>query len=57
MQCFYATGIARGHLRGAVKIDFHLNNGLISNYEYSNGEGHVTNSIEPVDDVMIVATV
>jgi hypothetical protein len=26
-------------------------------YEYSSGDCHMTNSIEPVDDVMTVATV
>jgi hypothetical protein len=42
---------------GAIKIGFRLTNGLVSNYEYSNGDSHVTNSIEPTDDVMTVATI
>ena len=40
-----------------MKIEFCLTNGLVSNYEYSNGNGHVANSIEHVDDVITVAVV
>jgi hypothetical protein len=49
--------LERDHPQGAMKIEFCLTNGLVSNYEYSNRNGHVTNSIEPVDDVMTVAVV
>jgi hypothetical protein len=41
---------------GRNKIDFRLINGLVSNYQYSNGDAHVTNPIEPADNVMTVAT-
>ena len=51
MQCRYTARLERDHPLGAIKIDFSLTNRLVSNYEYSNG--HVTNSIEPTDDVMI----
>ena len=43
-----------GHPRCAIKIDFLLTKGLVSNYEYSNGDGNVSNSIEPVSDLMTV---
>ena len=46
--------VERGHPQSAIKIYFRLTNGLVSNYEYSNGDGHVTNSIEPVDDAVAV---
>jgi hypothetical protein len=35
--------------RGALNIDFRLSN------EYSNGDGHATNSIKTTDDVLTVA--
>jgi hypothetical protein len=57
MQCFYAARLEHCHPRGAIKINFCLTNGLISNYECSNGDGHMTNSIEPADDVMTFAAV
>ena len=38
IQCFYTAIIKCGHLRGAIKIDFRLTNGLLSNYEYSDGD-------------------
>jgi hypothetical protein len=57
MQCLYATRLEYVHPRGAIKIDFLLTNGLISNYKYSNGDGHVANSIKPTNDVMTVAAV
>ena len=53
----YATRRERGHPRGVIKLYVRLTNGLVSNYEYSNGDDHVTNSIEPSDDVMTVAIV
>jgi hypothetical protein len=31
--------------------------GLNSNYQYSKGDGNVTNSIEPTDDVLTVAAI
>jgi hypothetical protein len=43
MQCFYAARSERGHPWNAIKIDFRLTNGFVSNYD-----DHVTNSIEPV---------
>jgi len=52
MQCLYATGLKRGHPRAAIKIDICLTNGLVFNFDNSNGDGHVTISIEPADDVM-----
>ena len=46
MQCFYAAAI-----HGAQsKTTLFLPSGLVYNYEYSNGDSHVTNSIEPDDD-------
>jgi len=57
MQCFYATRLEHVHPLGVKKCDFRLTNGLVSNYEYSNGDGHMTNSVDPADDVMSVATV
>ena len=36
---FYATRGKRGHPQGAITIYFLLTNGLVSNYEYSNGDG------------------
>jgi len=57
MECFYASRLERGHQRGATKVHFGLTNGLDSNYEYSNRDGHLTNSIEPADDVMTVVAV
>ena len=36
---------------------FRLTNEFVANYEYSNGEGNVTNSFDPADDVMTVAIV
>ena len=39
---------------GRNKIDFRLINGLVSSYQYSNGDDHVANSIKPADDVMTV---
>ena len=46
MQCFYATRLKHGHARDAIKIDFRMTNGLVSNYEYCNGDGHMINSID-----------
>ena len=57
MQCLYGARLERSHPRGAIHIGFRLTNWLVSNYEYSNEDGHMTNSIEPADDVLIVATV
>jgi hypothetical protein len=57
MQCFYAARPEHSHPRGAVKIYFNLTNWLIPNYKYSNGDGHVTNSIKTADDVMTVAAI
>ena len=57
MHSFYVARLERDHPQGAMKIEFCLTNGLVSNYEYSNRNGHVTNSIEPVDDVMTFAAV
>jgi hypothetical protein len=42
---------------GRIIIDFRLNNGLVSNNEYSNGDGQLTNSIQPADDVLTVVAV
>ena len=53
MQWFYAARLEHGHLWGAIKIDFCLTNGFISNYEYSNGDGDVTNSIGLANDIMM----
>ena len=50
---FYTTRIERG----AKIINFRLTNEFVLNYEYSNGEGNVTNFIEPADDLMTVAVV
>ena len=55
MQCFYAAILELNHPRGLIQIDFRLTNELVSNYEYFNGDCHMTSSIEPADDVMIVA--
>ena len=57
MQCFYADRLESGHPRGVIKIDFRLTNVLVYNYVYSNGDGHVTNFIEPTDDVMTVVVI
>jgi hypothetical protein len=57
LRCFYPTRFERDHQRGANIIDFRLTNEFVLNYEYSNGEGNVTNFIEPTDDVMTVAVV
>jgi len=55
-MCFYAARLERGHPWGAIKIDFkRRTNGLVFNYEYSDGDCNVTNYIDPVDDVMTVA--
>ena len=40
-----------------MKIYSVLTNGLVSGFEYSNGDCHVTNTTEPSDDVMIVVVV
>jgi hypothetical protein len=49
-------GVSMRPSMGRNKIDFRLINGLVSNYQYSNGDAHVTNPIEPADNVMTVAT-
>ena len=54
MECFYAARLEHVHQRGATKVDFGPTNGLDSNYEYSNRDGHLTNSIEPANDVLTV---
>ena len=54
MQCYYTTRFKARPSTGEIQIDFRLTNELVSNYEYSNGDGHVTTSIEPADDVMTV---
>jgi hypothetical protein len=36
--------------------DFRLTIGLVHNYEYSNGDGHMINRIESYNDVMILRT-
>jgi hypothetical protein len=50
----YAARIECGHPQSAIKIYFRLTSGLVSNCEYCNGDGHVTNSIEPADDAVAV---
>ena len=45
------------HIQGAIRIDFRLANGLFSNYEYSNRDGHMTNRIELADDIISVVAV
>jgi hypothetical protein len=57
MQCFYAARLERKHPRCAIKIYIRLTNGLVSNYEYSNRDDHVTAFSEPADYVMTVPVV
>ena len=57
MQCFFAARLEREHPRCAIKIYIRLTNGLVSNYEYSNGDDHVTAFSEPADYVMTVPVV
>jgi hypothetical protein len=60
MQCFYAARLESGHPRGAINIDFRLTNGLVSNYEYSNGDGQIlssTNDAAYRDDVLTAQVV
>ena len=54
MQCFYAARLECGHAWGTQIFNLRLTNGIVSNYEYSKGDCHVTTSIKPADDVMIV---
>jgi hypothetical protein len=56
IQWFYATRLELGHPRDAITFYYHLSKKLFSNNVYSNGDGQVTNSIKPADDVMTVAT-
>ena len=55
MQCFYAVILDFSHPQSLIQIQFRLTNELVSNYEYFNGDGHVTSSIDPADDVVIGA--
>jgi hypothetical protein len=57
MQCFHDTRFDRDHPRGAIKIESRLTYWLVSNFEYFNEDYHVTNSIEPTNDVMKVAII
>jgi hypothetical protein len=57
MQCFYAARLEREHPRCAIQIYIRLTNGLVSNYEYSNRDGHVTDFSEPADYVMTVRVI
>jgi hypothetical protein len=50
MEWLYAVRLERGHQRGTIKADLCLTNRLVFNFEYFNGDSHVTNSIEPADD-------
>ena len=55
MQCFYAVILDFSHPQSLIQIQFRLTYELVSNYEYFNGDGHVTSSIDPADDVVIGA--
>ena len=52
--CLYAITLKRDLPRGAIKIYFRLTSGLVSKYEYSDGDGHMTNSTVPADDVILL---
>jgi len=55
VHCFYSAKHERGHWGNT--IDVCLTNGLVSNHEYSNGDGYVINSMESAYGLMRVVVV
>jgi len=57
VKCIVSIPLSTNATIGDNKIDVCLTNGLVSNHEYSNGDGYVINSMERAYDLMRVVAV